>query len=58
MISCMERKKLVMFGTIVGGYAGSYVPALWGAGGFSMWGIFLGAVGSLIGIWLGFRLGE
>lgn len=54
----MDRKKLVLFGAIVGGYAGSYIPALWGAGIFSMWGIFLSAVGSLVGIWLGFQLGE
>ncbi len=58
MIHIMERKKLVMVGTMVGGYAGSYIPALWDVGGFSMWGIFFGAIGSLIGIWLGFRLGE
>jgi len=54
----MDRKKLVMFGTIVGGYAGSYIPALWGEGGFSMWGILSAAFGSLVGIWIGFRLGE
>lgn len=54
----MDRKKLVMFGLIVGGYAGSYIPALWGAGGLSMWGILFSALGSLVGIWLGFKLGE
>lgn len=54
----MDRKKLVMAGVMVGGYAGSYVPALWGAGGLSMWGIFFGAIGSLVGIWIGFQLGE
>lgn len=54
----MDRKKLVMFGTIVGGYAGSYIPALWGDGGFSMWGILFSAFGSLVGIWLGFKLGS
>ncbi|MBC7767074.1 hypothetical protein H7Y21_03720 [Arenimonas sp.] len=54
----MDRKKLVMFGTIVGGYAGGYIPALWGAGGFTMWGILFSAIGSLVGIWIGFQLGE
>lgn len=54
----MDRKKLVMGGMIIGGCAGSYVPALWGAGSFSFSGIIFSAIGSLIGIWLGFKMGS
>jgi uncharacterized membrane protein YeaQ/YmgE (transglycosylase-associated protein family) len=54
----MDRKKLVMLGTVVGGYAGGYIPLLWGAGTFSFSGLLFSALGSCIGIWLGFQLGE
>lgn len=54
----MDRKKLVTIGMVIGGYAGSYIPSLWGAGGFTFTSLFLGAVGSMVGIWLGFKLGS
>lgn len=54
----MDRKKLVMIGMIIGGYAGGYIPALWGAGTFSFSGILFNALGALVGIWIGFQLGE
>jgi hypothetical protein len=54
----MDRKKLVMGGMIIGGYAGSYIPALWGGDGFSFSSIIFGALGSLLGIWLGFKIGS
>lgn len=54
----MDRKKLVTIGTVIGGYVGSYIPSLWSVGGFSFSGLFFGAMGSLVGIWLGFKLGE
>jgi hypothetical protein len=41
----------VGFGTLVGGY----VPALWGASGFSAIAVVFGAVGGLAGLWLGLR---
>lgn len=47
-----------MFGTILGGYAGSYIPLLWGNSGFSFAGILFGALGSIVGIIIGFNLGE
>jgi hypothetical protein len=39
-------------GTIVGGY----VPALWGAGSFSMASIVFSLFGGVAGVWAGFRL--
>ena len=40
----------------VGTYLGSWIPSLWGAGGFSMSSVFLAAVGGLTGIWLAFKI--
>lgn len=42
----------------VGTYIGSWIPSLWNAGGFSMSGIFLGAVGGIFGIWLAVKISE
>jgi hypothetical protein len=52
----MSRKSWFYLGAIVGSTAGSFVPALWGADAFSGWGIFLGVVGGLAGIWAAYRL--
>jgi hypothetical protein len=40
------------FGTVVG----AYVPALWGAGGFSIASVVFAALGGIAGLWLGARL--
>jgi len=48
-------KALVMFGMIVGSYAGSFVPLLWGESAFSMTSILFGGIGGFLGIWLGYR---
>jgi len=47
----MNSKFLIMVGLTVGSAAGSFIPALWGADWFSMWSVFLGMVGGLVGIW-------
>ena len=54
----MDRKKLVTVGMILGGFLGGYIPSLWGAGSFSFSGLIFTAIGSMVGIFLGFRLGE
>jgi hypothetical protein len=38
--------------------AGGYLPAVWGGDLFSISSVMLSAVGGLVGIWLGYRLGE
>lgn len=53
----MSRKRLITFSVLVGSTAGSYVPGLWGSGGFSMAGVFFGMLGGLAGIWVGYRYG-
>jgi uncharacterized membrane protein YeaQ/YmgE (transglycosylase-associated protein family) len=52
----MDSKSMTWLLTIVGSVIGSYIPALWGDGVFSLWAIILSAVGAVIGIWIGFNL--
>jgi hypothetical protein len=54
----MERKKLIWIFMAIGSYAGGYIPSLWNAGMFSIWGILLSAVGGIAGIWLAFKMSE
>jgi hypothetical protein len=48
-------KSLVMIGAVVGLSIGSYVPLLWGASVFSLSSVLLGAVGGLLGVWIGYK---
>lgn len=41
---------------MIGGSIGSYIPALWGADMFSMSSILLGGLGTIAGIWVGFKM--
>lgn len=54
----MPRKHLIWIFMVVGSYIGSWIPSLWGAGGISMTGIFLGAVFAIVGIWVAFKISE
>lgn len=49
------EKKTVFIGMIIGSVIGGYVPALWGAGLFSISSIIGGAIGGILGIWLTFK---
>ena len=53
----MERK-LIWLGLTVGTVAGGYIPLLWGSPAFSMSSVLLSAVGGIMGIYLGYRLGR
>lgn len=51
------NKKTIWISITVFGVIGSYLPALFGAGGeLSGWSILGGFVGSLFGIWAGVQL--
>jgi len=52
------RKLLVTLGMIVGSIAGGYLPMLFGAGLFSMTSLIASTIGGLLGIYIGYRLGE
>jgi len=54
----MSTKTWIWIGLFAGSTAGSYVPALWGAGFLSFSSVISTAVGGIIGIWLGFKLGN
>ena len=54
----MERKKLIWLGLFVGSTVGGFIPSFWGSDFISMSGVIGSALGGIIGIWLGFRLGE
>ncbi len=51
-------QKIVMFGMIVGSSLGSYFPVLWGGNLFSLSSIFWGAIGGLVGVWMGYKIGS
>ena len=42
----------------IGSTIGGFVPALWGAGFFSVSSIIFSALGGAAGIWLGFKVSE
>jgi len=54
----METKKLIWLGMILGSGIGSFLPMLWGGGYFSMSSVILTAVGGILGIWAGFKMGQ
>jgi hypothetical protein len=54
----MNTKSLIWIGASVGGIVGGYIPALWGAGLFSVSSIIWSTVGGVAGIWAGFKLGQ
>jgi uncharacterized membrane protein YeaQ/YmgE (transglycosylase-associated protein family) len=49
-------KRLIWVGAAVGGTIGGYVPLLWGGSAFSFSSILFSAIGSIIGIWVMFRI--
>ena len=54
----MNSKTLIWIGVAIGGIVGGYVPVFFGADSFSMSAVIGSGVGSLIGIWVGFRLSQ
>jgi hypothetical protein len=49
------RKGPTYLGGSIGGFLGSFVPELWGAGQLSMWAIVFFVLGGFFGIWVAYR---
>lgn len=54
----MDRNKLIWLGLFVGSSVGGFIPSLWNSGMFSMSGVVFTAVGGILGIYVGYKLGE
>ena len=54
----METKTYIYLGIFIGSTIGSWLGSLLGGGFLSAWSIILGTIGSLLGIGVGYKLGE
>lgn len=54
----MSPKKLILIGIFVGGFVGSLIPTLWGESSMSFSSIILSTLGSLFGIYLGYKVSK
>ena len=54
----MSTKSLVFIFMTIGSIVGGYIPSLWGADSFSMSSLVFGSVFAIIGIWIGFKIGQ
>jgi hypothetical protein len=52
------EKKLIWLGLFVGSFVGGYVPTLWGASAFGIASVVGTAIGSIVGIYFGYRIGN
>jgi hypothetical protein len=51
-------KKFVWIGMFVGSAIGNMLPTLWGGDAISLSGVMLSLAGGVIGIWVGYRIGQ
>ncbi|MDE2071270.1 MAG: hypothetical protein KGI70_00865 [Patescibacteria group bacterium] len=54
----MQTRSMVLWGAFIGSAIGGYIPSLWGASVFSFSSLLLGAIGAVLGIWLGYRFAQ
>jgi hypothetical protein len=57
MLDYNYMKTLIWVGLTVGGTAGGLVGAYFD-GGFGVWSILLSTIGSLVGIWAGYKIAK
>lgn len=51
----MSEKAIVFLVFTIGSTLGSYLPVLFGSSVFSLWSVTGGAVGGILGIYIGYR---
>jgi hypothetical protein len=49
-------KGIIIIFMLIGSYIGSYIPVFWGDNIFSLYSVLLGAIGGIIGIWIGYKI--
>jgi hypothetical protein len=49
-------RSIIGLSVLVCSTVGGYVPVLWGSSSFSVTSLLFGAVGGVVGVWLGVRL--
>jgi hypothetical protein len=54
----MSTKSWVTLLVIIGSIIGGYIPTLFGVSILSLWGLIASAIGGIIGIWIGLKLGD
>lgn len=54
----MSTKTLIWAGLFIGSTLGSYLPTLFGQSVFGGWSIIWSAVGGIVGVWIGYKMGE
>lgn len=57
-IKLMSKKTLISAGVIIGSIIGGYLPLLFGAGLLSYSSVLFSGVGGILGIWVGYKLGD
>lgn len=55
---CMSAKSLVYLGMFIGSIIGGYIPTLFGVGLISFTSVLCSGIGSILGIWVGYKLSE
>ncbi len=51
-------KSLIWIGFFIGSTLGGLFPMLWGANPLGLQSVFFSAAGALVGIWLGYKIGQ
>jgi hypothetical protein len=54
----VNNKALIWIGVVVGSTLGGFLPNLWGGSLFSFSGLFCSTAGGLLGIWIGYKIGN
>jgi uncharacterized membrane protein len=54
----MPMRSVIGASILVCSTVAGFIPDLWHAGMFSMWGVFFSVLGGFFGLWVGYRINE